>query len=159
MGPSVDRVTPFSQSIRLPLSSGRRIPRVRLWTVTPHNVHYDVYCYFGEWIEMQANEEFGPPRKSLRPELPFYHLQIDGVWDIEERIPLTRRKRSKNPRGEPNGSGASAAAFPPRFRRIRIVTFIRGEVIRRDVTNDNPEVFAYIKSPNGAAGGLTTTPG
>jgi len=38
-------------------------------------------------------------------------------------------------------------------------TFIRDEVIRRDVTNDNAEVFAYIQSPNGAVGALTTTPG
>jgi len=42
-------------------------------------------------------EEFGPPRRSAHPELPFYHLQNDGVWEIEERIPLTRRRGSKNP--------------------------------------------------------------
>ena len=42
-------------------------------------------------------EEFGPPRQSAHPELPFYHLQTDGVWQIEDRIPLTRRKGSKNP--------------------------------------------------------------
>jgi putative restriction endonuclease len=42
-------------------------------------------------------EEFGPPRRSAHPELPFYHLQTDGVWEIEERIPLTRRRGSKNP--------------------------------------------------------------
>ena len=42
-------------------------------------------------------EEFGPPRKSVHPELPFYHLQSDGVWEIEETVPLTRRKGSRNP--------------------------------------------------------------
>jgi putative restriction endonuclease len=42
-------------------------------------------------------EEFGPPRKSPHPELPFYHLQHDGVWEIDEGIQLTRRKGSKNP--------------------------------------------------------------
>ena len=43
-------------------------------------------------------EEFGPPRESTHPELPFYHLQNDGVWQIEEGAhPLTRRKGSKNP--------------------------------------------------------------
>src|SRR5215470_10827350 len=41
-------------------------------------------------------EEFGPPRKSPHPELPFYHLQRNGVWEIEESVPLTRRKGSKN---------------------------------------------------------------
>lgn len=42
-------------------------------------------------------EDFGPPRKSPHPELPFYHLQNDGVWEIDEQTPLTRRKGSKNP--------------------------------------------------------------
>jgi len=42
-------------------------------------------------------EEFGPPRKSIHPELPFYHLQTDGVWQIDEHAPLTRRQGSKNP--------------------------------------------------------------
>ena len=30
-------------------------------------------------------KEFGPPRKSLHPELPFWHLQTDGVWEIPDR--------------------------------------------------------------------------
>jgi putative restriction endonuclease len=42
-------------------------------------------------------EEFGPPRKSIHPELPFFHLQSDGVWEIEENSPLTLRQGSKNP--------------------------------------------------------------
>ena len=45
----------------------------------------------------QLLEDFGPPRKSPHPELPFYHLQSDGVWEIDERVPLTRRQGSKNP--------------------------------------------------------------
>jgi putative restriction endonuclease len=28
-------------------------------------------------------QEFGPPRKSPHPELPFFHLQTDGVWEID----------------------------------------------------------------------------
>jgi putative restriction endonuclease len=42
-------------------------------------------------------EEFGPPRKSPHPELPFYHLQTDGIWEIDENVPLTGRQGSKNP--------------------------------------------------------------
>jgi putative restriction endonuclease len=41
--------------------------------------------------------EYGPPRKSPHPELPFFHLQSDGVWEIEDRVPLRIRKGSKNP--------------------------------------------------------------
>jgi putative restriction endonuclease len=42
-------------------------------------------------------DEFGPPRRSAHPELPFYHLQTDGVWEIEDRVPLRIRVGSKNP--------------------------------------------------------------
>ena len=42
-------------------------------------------------------EEFGPPRKSPHPELPFYHLQTDGVWQIEDSVGLRIRRGSKNP--------------------------------------------------------------
>lgn len=42
-------------------------------------------------------EEFGPPRRSYHPELPFYHLQSDGVWEIQTGFPLTQRQGSKNP--------------------------------------------------------------
>ena len=39
--------------------------------------------------------DFCPPRRSAHPELPFYHLQNDGVWEIEERIPLARLRPSR----------------------------------------------------------------
>jgi putative restriction endonuclease len=42
-------------------------------------------------------EDFGPPRKSVHPELPFFHLQTDGVWEIDDNVGLTVRKGSKNP--------------------------------------------------------------
>jgi len=42
-------------------------------------------------------EDFGPPLRSVHPELPFYHLQHDGVWEIEDRIPIRIRQGSKNP--------------------------------------------------------------
>lgn len=31
------------------------------------------------------------------PELPFYHLQTNGVWEIEDRVELRILRRSKNP--------------------------------------------------------------
>src|SRR6476660_3917023 len=42
-------------------------------------------------------EDFGPPRKSVHPELPFYHLQCDGIWEIHDDVGLTVRRGSKNP--------------------------------------------------------------
>jgi hypothetical protein len=34
--------------------------------------------------DRKAHEEFGPPRKSPHPELPFCHLQTDRIWEIDE---------------------------------------------------------------------------
>lgn len=45
----------------------------------------------------QLLEDFGPPRKSVHPELPFFHLQSDGIWEIHDDVGLTARRGSKNP--------------------------------------------------------------
>lgn len=41
-------------------------------------------------------QEFGPDRKKYHPEFPFYHLQSDGVWQMETSGELIPRKGSKN---------------------------------------------------------------
>ncbi len=65
-------------------------------------------------------EEFGPPRKSVHPELPFYHLQSDGVWRIEEDVSLTRRKGSKNPLRSELRKFQIAGGFPqPLFEDLK----------------------------------------
>ena len=33
---------------------------------------------------------FGPPRKSVNPDLPFWHLRNDGVWDVPEADRITQ---------------------------------------------------------------------
>jgi putative restriction endonuclease len=40
--------------------------------------------------------EFGPPRKSVHPEYPFWHLQSDGFWEVDDaaRYPLKKGGRS-----------------------------------------------------------------
>jgi putative restriction endonuclease len=46
-------------------------------------------------------EEFGPPRKSHHPEYPFWHLQSDGVWQLETAgPPMIRETRSNPPKSE-----------------------------------------------------------
>lgn len=59
--------------------------------------------------------EFGPPRKSPHPELPFYHLQNDGVWEIDEGVPLRRRQGSKNPLRTELRRLRVAGGFPPQI--------------------------------------------
>jgi putative restriction endonuclease len=42
--------------------------------------------------------EFGPSRKQYHPELPFWHLQSDGLWEVLDAETLPRRKgRNKCP--------------------------------------------------------------
>ena len=42
-------------------------------------------------------EEFGPPRKSVHPEYPFFWLKTDGLWETDETAGLTKRKSGANP--------------------------------------------------------------
>lgn len=41
--------------------------------------------------------EFGPPRKSLHPEFPFWHLQTDGIWLVRDAPSLKKKKRGSSP--------------------------------------------------------------
>lgn len=41
--------------------------------------------------------EFGPRRKSYHPELPFWHLQHDGFWVVENAAALPLKKGGRSP--------------------------------------------------------------
>lgn len=41
-------------------------------------------------------QEFGPNRKNDHPELPFFHLQSDGVWEMATAGTPSPRKGSKS---------------------------------------------------------------
>lgn len=45
--------------------------------------------YAHYWHERLGDllRDFGPPRKSVNPHLPFWHLRSDGLWEIEGRVP------------------------------------------------------------------------
>jgi len=42
--------------------------------------------------------DFGPQRQSYHPELPFWHLQSDGLWKVEAEGELLKRGETKSPR-------------------------------------------------------------
>lgn len=46
---------------------------------------------------MELLREFGPPRKSIHPEYPFWYLQSDAVWALASAAPLTPRRGSSAP--------------------------------------------------------------
>ena len=54
---------------------------------------------FDEWEAplRRLLEEFGPPRKSVHPEYPFWRLQTDSLWEVDERVQLTRRQGNSDP--------------------------------------------------------------
>lgn len=85
-------------------------------------------------------EEFGPPRKSPHPELPFYHLTNDGVWEIEDRGPLRIRRGSKNPLRSELRKLQIAGGFPePIFRLLRSRPEAVRELARQILEGHFPE--------------------
>jgi putative restriction endonuclease len=45
----------------------------------------------------QLLREFGPSRRSHHPELPFWHLQYDGIWSVEGGKELPLKKGGHSP--------------------------------------------------------------
>jgi len=42
-------------------------------------------------------ENYGPPRRTVHPEYPFWWLQTDGLWEVENANSLRRRSIHKEP--------------------------------------------------------------
>lgn len=59
----------------------------------------------GRWIAYDSIDEplrrllreFGPQRRSYHPELPFWHLRTDQVWEVPDASSYTMRKGASNP--------------------------------------------------------------
>jgi len=62
--------------------------------------------------------EFGPPRGRQQTELPFWHLQSEGVWVVRDadRIPL--RKGASNPARSTLVSRDARGHVPPAYWRV-----------------------------------------
>ena len=63
-------------------------------------------------------KRFGPPRRSLRPEFPFWHLQTDGLWEIPggERLPAGKSGRTVSAASLRNAD--LQAGFPEALDRL-----------------------------------------
>jgi putative restriction endonuclease len=42
--------------------------------------------------------EFGPPRRSVHPEYPFWRLQHDAIWEVESEGPMSHRQGHVDPK-------------------------------------------------------------
>jgi putative restriction endonuclease len=55
-----------------------------------------------DWELRELLAEFGPSRKSYHPEYPFWRLQNDGIWELQNAENVAPRKSSTNAkRSEP----------------------------------------------------------
>src|SRR2546423_2934216 len=94
-------------------------------------------------IEKPLNEllkHYGPARKSIHPEYPFWRLQSDGLWEVPDSDELLRRQGGTAPlKSELIKKGASGG-FPEKiyaaFRRDRKLL---ERVIRRLLEGNFPE--------------------
>lgn len=70
---------------------------------------------FAEWEGPLRHllEAFGPPRKSVHPEYPFWRLQTDSLWEVEERVRLTRRQGNSDPLKSELIQFSIKGGFPP----------------------------------------------
>jgi putative restriction endonuclease len=74
-------------------------------------------------------EEFGPPRRSIHPEYPFWRLQKDGLWEVPERVTLARRSSNTDPRKSELIKHAVLGGFPkPVFDAFRRDEHLRDQV-------------------------------
>jgi len=62
--------------------------------------------------------DFGPPRKSIHPEYPFWRLQNDGLWEVPSGSELKRRKSGDD--------------------------VLKSELVKRDVKGGFPEAIYEI---------------
>ncbi len=56
--------------------------------------------------------EFGPPRRSIHPEYPFWRLQNDGLWMLAETEGLRRRRSNTDPTRRTLLDNEVAGGFP-----------------------------------------------
>jgi putative restriction endonuclease len=62
--------------------------------------------------------DFGPPRKSLHPEYPFWRLQNDKLWELENVGDLTRRKGNNDPLKSELINNNVTGGFPVEFNDL-----------------------------------------
>ena len=64
--------------------------------------------------------EFGPVRSSYRPEFPFWHLQSDGLWELDHPGDLQPRRGGSSPSRRELLAKDVQGGFPdPIFRAVR----------------------------------------
>lgn len=74
-------------------------PLLTLMLIARAASHAPRLVHFAEIADKLTHllREFGPPRQHYRPEYPFWHLQSDGFWAIENKFNLPLKSRGLSP--------------------------------------------------------------
>jgi putative restriction endonuclease len=84
--------------------------------------------------------EFGPPRKTQNPHLPYWHLQSDGVWEVEGMPGVEDRPAGDTPRvSELRSPDVSAGLTEEVDRMVRADPDFLRNLARRLLDSSFPE--------------------
>lgn len=85
-------------------------------------------------------EEFGPPRQSVHPEYPFWHLPSDGLWEVKGAENLLRRSGDKEPLRSELRAHKIPGGFPEAIdRAFRDDPYLVAEAAQAVLQNHFPE--------------------
>jgi putative restriction endonuclease len=96
-------------------------------------------------------KEFGPPRRQVHPEYPFWYLKSDGVWVVHAPCGLKMRKgKDQPPKGELLAANAAGGFSPGVQAALRAEPALVAEVAFRLLEGHFPEsIHADILSAVG----------
>lgn len=94
------------------------------------------------YVDLEARlknllRDFGPPRKSLHPEYPFWHLQTDGIWVVEEAAAMPLRRAGHSVTRRNLLARDAHAHVPPEMWKA----LVRNPKLRRELTATLLEEF------------------
>lgn len=85
-------------------------------------------------------ETYGPARRSYHPELPFWHLQSDKLWEISGEQTLLARAAGKSPSRSILLNGHAEGGFKPEvFIELKSDPQFRDEIVRDILDSYFPE--------------------
>lgn len=77
-------------------------------------------------------KEFGPQRTSYHPEFPFWHLQTDGFWEIEQKLALPLKRSGHSPTRSTLLKNDAVGEVPrPLWEALRHSSALRNELTQQ----------------------------
>lgn len=102
-------------------------------------------------------KEFGPPRRTVHTEYPFWRLQNDGIWEVAKADTLRRRESNSDPiKSELLAKDIHGGFLPECFSLLRRSAETRDKIVQGLLHAHFPEsIHSDILSAIGLSKGLT----